>query len=415
MDIRGNGIVAQSGGPTAVINNSVCGVIQAWEKQTAGHLFGAVHGVKGVLEGNLIDLRAKEQSIVEGLRHTPGAALGSCRYRLREDDYLKLLRVFQQENIRYFFYIGGNDSMDTAHRIHRLAQREKYELYVIGIPKTVDNDLPFTDHCPGYGSAAKFLAATVMETSIDLKCLLLSKHVAIMEVMGRNAGWLAASTALARRKAGDSPDLIYLPEVPFKQEQFLTDVEAIYRKNGHVFVVASEGLVDKHGEYIFAAQNRQSRDSFGHVTLGGLGETLKAMVEKEIGISVRCNTLGTVQRAAAHFASATDAAEAYMTGAEAVKMAAKGCSGRMVTLVRDDEGGYRCFPGSVSLDRVANAEKKIPREWINSRGNDINEQLIRYARPLIQGEVAYPMRDGLPDFVSLEALGRGPLPVGGAG
>ncbi|MEW5921136.1 MAG: 6-phosphofructokinase [Bacillota bacterium] len=407
MKIRGNGIVAQSGGPTAVINNSVCGVIQAWEEQgNAGRLYGAMHGIKGVLEEKFINLSAQSRDIVEGLRHTPGAALGSCRYRLQEEDYLKLLRIFQKENIRYFFYIGGNDSMDTANKVNRLALQEQYELYVIGIPKTVDNDLPFTDHCPGYGSAAKFLATTVMETSIDLKGLLMSKSVTIMEVMGRNAGWLAASTTLARRSDDDGPHLIYLPEVPFKRERFLADVETVYREMGHVYIVASEGLVDENGEYIFAAK---SRDSFGHCMLGGLAETLKTMVEREVGIKVRCNIPGTVQRAAAHCASAVDAAEAYMTGTEAVRMAARGCSGIMVTLVRDGGEDYRCLPGSVELGRVANIEKKIPLDWINSAGNGVREQFIHYVRPLIQGEVSFPTRDGLPHFVYLEALRQRPL------
>ena len=413
MKVMGNGIVAQSGGPTAVINNSVCGVVHAWKEQGAkGSLFGAMHGIKGVLEENCIDLSAQSSYLIDSLRHTPGAALGSCRYKLQESDYLKLLRIFQKENIRYFFYIGGNDSMDTAHKVHRLAQQEQYELYVIGIPKTIDNDLPYTDHCPGFGSAAKYLATTVMETGIDLKGLLMSKCVTIMEVMGRNTGWLAAATALARRNAEDSPHLIYLPETPFDVGQFLTDVEDTYRAIGHVYVVASEGLVDKNGKYIFAAKER---DPFGHSMLGGLAETLKNFVEKEIGVMVRCNILGTAQRAAAHCASATDVNEAYMTGIEAVRMAAEGCSGLMVTLERDNSHGYVCLPGRVELSRVANIEKKIPHDWINKWGNGVSKNLIDYVKPLIQGEVSFPTRDGLPDFAALDALQRKPQPVGEAG
>jgi ATP-dependent phosphofructokinase / diphosphate-dependent phosphofructokinase len=411
--MRGNGIVAQSGGPTAVINNSVCGVVHAWQEQGAsGSLFGAMHGIKGVLDEKFVNLSEQSSYLIDSLRHTPGAALGSCRYRLQEEDYLKLLRIFQKEDIRYFYYIGGNDSMDTANKVHRLAQQEQYELHVIGIPKTVDNDLPFTDHCPGYGSAAKFLATTVMETGIDLKGLLMSKSVTIMEVMGRNTGWLAAATALAQRREDDSPHLIYLPETPFAAEQFLADVEAVYRNLGYVYVVASEGLVDKDGEYIFTAQGR---DSFGHSMLGGLAETLKTLVEKEIGIKVRCNILGTAQRAAAHCASATDIAEAYMTGVEAVRMANEGCSGLMVTLERENSERYVCLTGSVELGRVANVEKTIPREWINKTGNGVCNTLINYVRPLIQGEVSFPTRDGLPDFAILDALRQRPLPVGEAG
>lgn len=410
MKLRGNGIVAQSGGPTAVINNSVCGVIEAWQELSGGgRLFGAIHGIKGVLEDNLVDLSGQNRAFVNGLRYTPGAALGSCRYKLQQGDYLKLLRFFQKENIHYFFYIGGNDSMDTANKVHRLALEEKYELYVIGIPKTVDNDLPFTDHCPGYGSAAKFLATTVMETSIDLRGLLMSKDVTITEVMGRNTGWLAAATALARRNSDDGPHLIYLPEVPFEREQFLADVERVYGELGHVYVVASEGLVDREGKYIFA---EQSRDSFGHCMLGGLAEMLKTMVEKEIGIKVRCNIPGTLQRAAVHCASAVDATEAYMTGVEAVRLAAVGITGVMITLVRERGESYCCHPGSVELERVANMEKKIPRDWINRDGNDVCGDFLQYVRPLIQGELSLPTRDGLPDFVNIENLRRRSLPVG---
>lgn len=413
MKIRGNGIVAQSGGPTAVVNNSVCGIVHAWQEQGfAGRLYGGMHGIKGVLDGNFIDLFALQGDIINGLRYTPGAALGSSRYKLRKEDYLKLLHIFRKEEIRYFFYIGGNDSMDTADKVQQLALQEGYELYVIGIPKTIDNDLPYTDHCPGYGSAAKFLATTVMETDIDLMGLLMSKSVTIMEVMGRNAGWLAASTVLARRREDDAPHLIYLPEVPFVKEQFLSDVETVYRSAGYVFVVASEGLVDKNGKYIFAAK---SKDSFGHCMLGGLADTLKNMVETEIGIKVRCNILGTAQRAAAHCASATDAAEAYMTGAEAVRLVARGRSGLMVTLERSRDEDYFCYPGSIEVGRVANVEKKIPRHWINNEGNGVCTELIRYVHPLIQGELTLPKRDGLPQFVKLDALRQKPLPVGEAG
>lgn len=405
MKLWGNGIVAQSGGPTAVINNSVSGVIRAWNEQGSdGRLFGAMHGIKGVLEENFVDLSSQNGDFVERLRYTPGAVLGSCRYKLQEEDYLKLLRIFQKEEIRYFFYIGGNDSMDTANKVNRLAQQEGYELYVMGIPKTVDNDLPFTDHCPGFGSAAKYLATTVMETGIDLKGLLMSKSVTIMEVMGRNAGWLAASTALARRREDDGPHLIYLPETPFESGKFLADVMSVYSTYGHVYVVASEGLVNKNGDYIFTAKGK---DSFGHSMLGGLADALKNLVEKEIGIKVRCNILGTAQRAAAHLASATDANEAYMTGVEAVKMAARGCSGFMVTLERAGGDNYMCFPGSIELERVANVEKKIPRDWINEAGNGVRDVLVDYIRPLIQGEMSIPLRDGLPDFVCLDALRTG--------
>ncbi len=400
MNRKGNGVVAQSGGPTAVINNSLCGVIQGWlNNDFQGRLLGALHGIKGVLEDNFIDLSSQKRDNIEGLRVTPGSALGSCRYKLKEEDYRNLLRIFKEKNIRYFFYIGGNDSMDTANRVHQLALEDQYEMMAVGIPKTIDNDLPYTDHCPGYGSAAKFLAATVLETGIDLKGVLNNNRIKLMEVMGRNAGWLAAATALARRSKEDAPHLIYLPEVPFSKEQFLQDVQKTYDKLGYAYIVVSEGIVDEEGCYIVSADGR---DSFGHCELGGLAGFLKELIESRIGIKVRCNILGTAQRAAMHFASRTDADEAYMAGAEAVRLAARGQSGIMVTFIRGKSEEYNCLPGNVELGCVANVEKKIPLEWINAERNYITEKFIRYAKPLIQGEVVLPTLDGLPDYRELE-------------
>lgn len=405
MRLHGNAVVAQSGGPTAVINNSVCGVVQEWqEHRPAGTLYGALYGVRGILEGEYINLSAQDSDLIEGLRYTPGVALGSSRYRLDTDeDYFRLLQGFKKMDIRFFFYIGGNDSMDTACQVHRLALREGYEMQVIGIPKTIDNDLPLTDHCPGYGSAAKFMATTVLETGLDLEGLITTSRVVITEVMGRNTGWLAAATSLARRKEGSAPHLIYLPEVTFSRECFLADLEETCRRYGLAYVVAAEGLVDETGRYLFACR---SRDSFGHARLGGLAETLKELVEKETGIKARCNVPGTMQRSAMHYASRVDAEEAYRVGAEAVRLALGGQSGLMVTLERGPGEEYHFYPGAVSLERVANVEKKVPREWINLRGNDVTPELLRYVRPLIRGEVAVPTDDGLPAFVHLPDLGN---------
>ena len=400
MQLKGNGVVAQSGGPTAVINNSLCGVIQSWLKNDFnGTLVGAIHGIKGVLEEKFIDLSSQKKETIERLKVTPGAALGSCRYKLNEGDYEDLLKIFKKNEIRYFFYIGGNDSMDTANKVHQLALKENYPMFVVGIPKTIDNDLPCTDHCPGFGSAAKFLAATVLETGIDLKGVLNNNRIKVMEVMGRNAGWLAASTALAKRNKEDAPHLIYLPEVPFSRENFIQDVREIYQKLGFVYIVASEGLVDESGSYVFSSR---SKDSFGHTELGGLAGVLKELIEDRIGIKVRCNVLGTVQRAAMHFASKADAEEAYMAGTEAVRLASKGSSGIMITLLRSENPSYSCYPGSVELGHVANVEKKVPLEWINARRNFVTDEFIRYARPLIQGEITVPTHNGLPDYRELE-------------
>jgi len=400
MSMKGNGVVAQSGGPTAVINNSLCGVIQEWlNNNFEGTLLGALHGIRGVLEDSFIDLSRQKKENIEGLKFTPGTALGSCRYKLREEDYRKLLRVFKEKGVRYFFYIGGNDSMDTANRVHQLALEDNYEMTVVGIPKTIDNDLPCTDHCPGYGSAAKFLAATVLETGIDLKGVLNNNRIKLMEVMGRNAGWLAASTALARRTEEDAPHLIYLPEVPFSKERFLHDVRETYQKLGFAYIVVSEGIVDESGRYIFSASGK---DSFGHSELGGLAGVLKELIESRVGTKVRCNVLGTAQRAAMHFASRTDAEEAYMAGKEAVRLAARGTSGIMVAFVRDESAGYVCFTDNVELSKVANVEKKVPLEWINAEHNFVTEEFIRYVKPLIRGEVDVPTKDGLPDYRELE-------------
>lgn len=400
MPLQGNAIIAQSGGPTAVINNSVCGVIQTWMKEVDfGTIYAGISGVKGILAGEVIDLKFQDAAAIAALRHTPGAGIFSCRYKVTEADQQKLIGFFREHNIRYFFYNGGNDSMDTAHKTHLAAQAAGWEMRVIGIPKTIDNDLPHVDHSPGFGSAAKYIATTVRETGIDLESVSTKNKVTILEAMGRDAGWLTASAALSRRFADEAPHLIYLPEVPFSRERFLADVERVYQRLGHCYVVVSEGITDERGEYCFAAG---SVDAFGHQQLSGVGIALKDLVEREIGIHARCNTLGTAQRVAMHFASKTDADEAYLVGAEAVHYALAAKSGVMVTLERQSDAPYHCVCGEVALDLVANQEKKLPREWINEAGNDVTADFLRYARPLIQGEVAVPMKDGLPDYVRID-------------
>ncbi len=402
MKLRGNAVVAQSGGPTAVINNSVCGVVQEWLKgEPPGKLYGALFGIRGVLEENLLDLGRQPSYIIEGLRYTPGAALGSSRYKLaREEDFARLLDAFRKHDIRYFFYIGGNDSMDTADRINRFADRVNYEIRVIGIPKTIDNDLPCTDHTPGYGSAAKFLAATVSETGLDLKGLVTSNRIVVLEAMGRNAGWLTAAAALAKREECDAPHLIYLPEVPFSKERFLEEVAEKYREYRYVYIAASEGIRFDDGSYVYAGGEK---DPFGHARLGGLADTLKEMIEEQLGVNVRGISLGTLQRAAAHFASRTDADEAYLVGAAAVKAAFRGETDIMITLLREESGGlYRCTSGTAALSAVANVEKKVPAGWISPSGSYIQEIFLQYAHPLIEGEVNPVFRNGLPDFVHLQ-------------
>jgi 6-phosphofructokinase 1 len=384
-----------------VINNSLAGAIEAaYRSEAIGEIYGARNGIMGILAENFIDLRREDASTIQGLRFTPGAALGSCRYQLKKkEDYNKLLAVFRKFNIRYFFYIGGNDSMDTAHKVNQLAQEEGYELRVIGIPKTIDNDLPLTDHCPGYGSAAKYLATIVLEMGIDIKSIVTSTKVAIVEAMGRNTGWLAAATALARRAPGEAPHLIYLPEVAFDLETFMTDVEKAYRQYGTVLVVVSEGLVDKNGNYIF--NDTATVDVFGHQRLGGVGQFLLNKIEAELKIKGRVILPATSQRSAMHLASRTDAEEAYNVGRVAVEEALRGASGHMVAIKRLKGEEYRCTYELVKLDEVANREKKVPRAWINEAGNDVTMDFINYARPLIQGEVNIPYHNGLPAYVNL--------------
>ena len=405
MFLAGNAIIAQSGGPTAVINNSVAGAVETWfARAPGGAIYAGISGIKGILEGRIIDLAAQEKPVLAGLRYTPGAGLFSCRYKVSAEDQQKLVEVFKKLNIRYFFYIGGNDSMDTAHKTHLAALEADWEMRVIGIPKTVDNDLPFTDHTPGYGSAAKFIAASVRETGIDLESVSTKNKVTILEAMGRDAGWLTAAGALAKRREDEAPHLLYLPELPFSHERFLADVERVYQRLGYCYVVASEGLADAEGNYIAASP---TVDAFGHRQLSGAGEALKNMVEAELGIKARCNTLGTTQRAAMHFASRTDAEEAFMVGRTAVDYALAGKTGLMVTIERASEEPYRSLAGEIELEKVANIARKLPLEWINAEGNFVKEEFIRYARPLIEGEVEIPMADGLPAYVRLDvARGR---------
>lgn len=405
MAVKKNCLIAQSGGPTAVINSSISGLIkEARRFPQIDAIFGAVFGIKGVLDEQFIDLGQETRETIDGLRYTPGAALGSCRYKLKESDYEKLLSVFKKYQIRYFFYVGGNDSMDTANKIHCLAERTGYELTVIGVPKTVDNDLPFTDHSPGYASAAKYIATVVRETGIDLQGIVASSDISIMEVMGRNAGWLTAAAALAKTGEVAAPHLIYLPETPFNKDKFVADVLNIHDKLGYCYVVASEGLRDNEGRYLAA---EKASDAFGHTKLGNsLANTLKDLITKEADLKVRCNILGTSQRSAMHHASRTDATEAYMVGSEAVRLAMRGLRGVMITLERKDKPFYMSSAGSVGLEKVANVEKTMPLSMINDERNYVTDEFIRYAQPLIEGEIKIPMDKGLPAFVTLEGYKR---------
>ncbi len=409
MNSKPDAIVAQSGGPTAVINSSACGVIQeAMKSDKIGRVIGATNGILGILGEDLFDISAEKPETIEQLKQTPAAAIGSCRYKLKslEDskaDFDRILDVFNAHNIRYFFYAGGNDSMDTADKVNKLAADAGYELVCMGIPKTVDNDLAFTDHCPGYPSVAKYVATCAMEAGRDTETLYTADTCTILEVMGRNAGWIAAATGLAARCPEDAPHLVYMPEAAFSFDKLINDVNKVLKKLGRVFIVAGEGLKNEKGEYITADKGAFSRDSFGHVQLGGVGAMLKAVIEKEVKIKARFNLLGTNQRSAMHFASLTDINEAYMCGQMAVKNALEGVNGKMVTLVREQGPQYKCTTGLAELRDVANGEKKVPREFINDKGNHITDAMRDYVRPLVQGEAPITIdEDGLPVFMRFE-------------
>ncbi len=293
--------------------------------------------------------------------------------------------------------------MDTADKVNKLAADSKFELITIGIAKTIDNDLAYTDHCPGYGSVAKYVATSAMNAGRDTEALYTTDTCSMLEVMGRNAGWIAAATGLAHRTEEDAPHLIYLPEAPFSFEQLVKDVKEVYRRLGRVFIVAGEGLKDEKGEYITAEKTTLATDSFGHAQLGGIAEMLKAVIEKEVGIKTRFNKLGTNQRSAMHFASLTDVNEAYMCGQMAVKYALDGVSGKMVTLVRESNKPYKCTTGLANLMDVANGEKKVPREYINAAGNGVTAAMLDYVRPLVKGEAPITIGDdGLPVYIRFE-------------
>lgn len=401
--LQGNAILAQSGGPTAVTNSSACGVIDEIRRHGAvvAQLFGANNGLLGIIQEDLFDLGAESFDTITQLRCTPSSAIGSCRYNLGDpsrdkEKYQRLLEVFAAHAIRYFFYIGGNDSMLTADKINQAAQAQGYDLRVLGLPKTVDNDLLATDHCPGYGSAAKFLATCVMEAGRDTEAMYTFDPVTITETMGRNTGWLAAATGMARRQPDEAPHLIYVPEIAFSVEQFLNDVRAVHRRLGRVFVVVSEGVRDAAGKHV---ADQGTVDAFGHPQLGGVAEFLRQAVSRELGLKARYNKLDTCQRNAIHFASRTDSDEAYQSGHEAVRQALAGVTGMMVTLLRKSEQPYQCTLGLAALAEVGKGVKAMPREYMDTAGTHISEAMRDYVGPLLRGEV--PIRlggDGLPIF-----------------
>ena len=395
MGAAGKAIFAQSGGPTAVINSSICGAIEEARKhKEIVAMYGSIHGILGVLHENMIDLNRESPRTISLLRRTPSSSLGSSRYKLKEEDYDRILKVLAAHDIRYFFIAGGNDSMDTANRVFRMARERGYELSVMGLPKTVDNDLPITDHCPGYGSVARWLALSVRDAGLDTEAIYTSDTIKVVETMGRNAGWITAATALARQQPNDAPHIILLPEIPFSRDKFLSDVERVYRKLGYALITCCEGLRDENGDYLTASQRSLDTDRFGHRQLGGVGETLCGIIAEGLKIKARADKPGTIQRVSALLASPVDVEEAYATGAQAVRHAVEGKSGWMVTLEREPGAEYACKTGIVSLEEVANREKKVPREFINAEGTGVTGAFLEYVTPLIGGP--------LPEYARLE-------------
>jgi 6-phosphofructokinase len=411
-ELVGNLLVAQSGGPTAAINASVAGVIQeAGKHGMIEEIYGGQNGICGILNEELIDLNEEKARAIEGLKYTPGAALGTCRYKIdfkkkpeqAAKDMDRLFEVFQAHNIRYFFYAGGNDSQDTSNKIHQEAVKRNYELRVVGVPKTIDNDLPHTDHCPGFGSAAKYVATAVAEVGIDIGSMSTDDGACcLIEIMGRTAGWLTASTVLAQGHGTGSPHIVLIPEIAFNEERFLAKVKETIEANKFCVVAVGEGLKREGGEEIGADRSRL--DSFGHPVLSGAADRLAEIVQGKLNTKTRTVKLGYVQRAASHLASARDIDEAFMCGEAAVRAAVDGRSGFMVKLVRSSNDPYHCATDLQDLNDIANAVHEIPRDWMSEDGFLPNEKFVEYCRPLIEGEPKLTFEGGIPKYTVLDKV-----------
>ncbi len=402
-----NCLVAQSGGPTVAINSSLAGVIsQALKSESIDKIYGARNGIQGVLNDHLVvlnDIFAQEENI-KALKNTPSMYLGSCRYKLTDykkdsSDYDKICEILKKYDIGYFFYIGGNDSMDTVAKFSVNVEEKGLDVKVVGIPKTIDNDLYCIDHTPGFGSAAKYIAASVLEMAHDTYIYAIDT-VLIVEIMGRNAGWLTAASSLARTSYSQAPHLIYLPEKAFDKTAFVAKVQELLAEKHHVIVAVSEGIKDADGTYISAQGGKV--DKFGHVMLSGTGKVLESIVAEEIGCKVRSVELNVLQRAASHVASKTDIEESFFLGVNGVMLAMKGRSGVMSTLSRVSDEPYAVEYGEADIEKIANYEKKIPGEWINEEGTDVLPAMEKYLRPLIQGENEIEYQNGIPQYIFLE-------------
>ena len=406
--LKGACIIGQSGGPTSVINASAYGVIRtALDSDVITNVYGAEHGIKGVLNDRLFDMSKEDAEELELLLYTPSSALGSCRYKMADPDvddtdYKRILEIFKKYDVRYFFYNGGNDSMDTCNKISKYMQKVGYECRVMGVPKTIDNDLFGTDHCPGYASAAKYIATSCMEVYHDAR-VYDTGMVCVIEIMGRHAGWLTAAAGLATA-FGAGPDLIYMPETDFDMDKFMADVERVYKEKGNCMVAVSEGIHYADGSFVSEAKT-SATDGFGHAQLGGLAALLANAVKEKLNVKVRGIELSLLQRCGAHLASQTDIDESFMSGKAAVENAVAGLTDKMVGFERSEENGkYVCRTKLFNLTDVANTEKKVPLEWINAAHNGVEKPFIDYVLPLIQGEPKLPKEDSLPRFAKLKKV-----------
>ena len=401
-----NAFYAQSGGVTAVINATAAAVIETARNypDKIGKVFAGKNGIVGALKDELIDTSLESDEDIAALKHTPGGAFGSCRYKLKDfnkddSEYKRLVEVFEKHNIGYFFYNGGNDSQDTTHKILSYCEQVGYPLQCIGIPKTIDNDLALTDNCPGFGSVAKFVATSIRECSFDVHAMsATSTKVFIMEVMGRNAGWIAAATGLAAEKKGDAPHVILFPEVVFNPEKFYAKVHHTIETIGSCAIVVSEGIKNEAGRFLADAG---MNDAFGHRQLGGVAPVIADMLSRLHGYKCHSAVLDYLQRSARHLASKVDFEQAIALGQKAVELAVEGESGFMVSVVRENNSPYRWSVGKAALSEVANQEKTLPLDFISDDGFGITEKAREYLSPLIEGEAYPPYKNGLPDYVKL--------------